>query len=263
MEFVTGTFIDTLPASAKLTILALLLAIILAGCVWVLRKLINMNLKSKGQRSPSRLAVVDAAKIDSHRRMVLIRRDDVEHLVMIGGASDVLIESNIGDRFPSPMAQRQVLQEQSQSVKPEENLDDSDIDTPEFDNIFSSIETEDLLSDSPAQTKTKSSWRDKAGSAAILATAGVSTHLANNQVSDNQAEDERFSGQTNELNTGMEQNVDSDFEIGNTVPPSLSSPDNSHGNQQKDTIQSSAMPNKEDMEDEMQRLLNELTGEKT
>jgi hypothetical protein len=42
-----------------------------------------------------RLAVVDAAQVDGRRRLILIRRDNVEHLLMIGGPSDVVIEPNI------------------------------------------------------------------------------------------------------------------------------------------------------------------------
>ncbi|TCD10944.1 flagellar biosynthetic protein FliO [Oricola cellulosilytica] len=49
---------------------------------------------SRGRKP--RLAVVDAAAVDSHRRIVLVRRDDVEHLVMIGGHNDMVIERNIG-----------------------------------------------------------------------------------------------------------------------------------------------------------------------
>lgn len=42
-----------------------------------------------------RLAVVDYASVDGRRRLLLVRRDNVEHLVMIGGPTDVVVESNI------------------------------------------------------------------------------------------------------------------------------------------------------------------------
>lgn len=42
-----------------------------------------------------RLTVTDAAAVDSQRRLVLVRRDDVEHLILIGGPSDIVIEQNI------------------------------------------------------------------------------------------------------------------------------------------------------------------------
>src|SRR5262249_18359463 len=42
-----------------------------------------------------RLAVIDAATVDGRRRLVLIRRDNVEHLLIIGGPTDVVVEANI------------------------------------------------------------------------------------------------------------------------------------------------------------------------
>lgn len=50
--------------------------------------------RKRGQQR--RLAVVDAIAIDNHRRLVLLRRDDVEHLVMIGGHNDFVVERDIG-----------------------------------------------------------------------------------------------------------------------------------------------------------------------
>src|SRR5262249_58772051 len=40
-------------------------------------------------------AVIDQTMVDSRRRLVLIRRDNVEHLLIIGGPSDVVVEQNI------------------------------------------------------------------------------------------------------------------------------------------------------------------------
>ncbi len=59
-----------------------------------------------GKNRQPRLQVLDAAAVDARRRIVLIRRDDVEHLVMIGGPTDVVIESGIGAARakPSPLA---------------------------------------------------------------------------------------------------------------------------------------------------------------
>jgi flagellar protein FliO/FliZ len=43
-----------------------------------------------------RIDVVEFATLDSKRKLVLIRRDDVEHLIMTGGPVDVVIETGIG-----------------------------------------------------------------------------------------------------------------------------------------------------------------------
>ncbi len=48
-----------------------------------------------GKNRQPRLAVLDAAAVDTRRRLVLVRRDEVEHLIMIGGPTDIVIESRI------------------------------------------------------------------------------------------------------------------------------------------------------------------------
>src|ERR1700721_494838 len=47
-----------------------------------------------------RLAVIDAAAVDGRRRLVLVRRDNIEHLLMIGGPTDIVVESNIVRAMP-------------------------------------------------------------------------------------------------------------------------------------------------------------------
>ena len=46
-------------------------------------------------RPEPRLAVMEHAYVDRTRRLLLIRRDDVEHLIMTGGPIDVVIETGI------------------------------------------------------------------------------------------------------------------------------------------------------------------------
>ena len=75
----------------------------------VLRKLTGGRLMMNGQdraraRQP-RLGVVDIYDLDRQRQLVLLRRDNVEHLLLIGGLNDVVIETNIvrvaGARIPA------------------------------------------------------------------------------------------------------------------------------------------------------------------
>ena len=49
-------------------------------------------------RPDVRLEVVSQANMDGRRKLLLIRRDDVEHLIMIGGPVDVVIETGIGEK---------------------------------------------------------------------------------------------------------------------------------------------------------------------
>lgn len=48
-----------------------------------------------GPKPERRLQVVDQASVDGRRRLILIRRDDVEHLIMTGGPIDIVVETGI------------------------------------------------------------------------------------------------------------------------------------------------------------------------
>ena len=48
-----------------------------------------------------RLAVIEYATVDARRRLLLVRRDNVEHLMMIGGPTDVVVEANIVRAVPA------------------------------------------------------------------------------------------------------------------------------------------------------------------
>lgn len=67
--------------------------------LWILyrvfKRLSHGTFISGGRNALPRLAVQDAAPVDSHRRLVLVRRDDVEHLLLIGGNTDIVVEQNI------------------------------------------------------------------------------------------------------------------------------------------------------------------------
>jgi flagellar protein FliO/FliZ len=42
-----------------------------------------------------RLSIVEIAPIDARRRLVLLRRDDKEHLILLGQTQDLVIETGI------------------------------------------------------------------------------------------------------------------------------------------------------------------------
>jgi hypothetical protein len=56
-----------------------------------------------------RLAVVDSAAIDDRRNLVIIRRDNVEHLLLIGGTTDLLVEANISQIAVQPAREPETL----------------------------------------------------------------------------------------------------------------------------------------------------------
>lgn len=55
----------------------------------------RVRLPRNGRARLPRLGTVDAFDLDRQRQLVIIRRDNVEHLLMIGGPNDILIESEI------------------------------------------------------------------------------------------------------------------------------------------------------------------------
>src|SRR6187397_3468434 len=63
---------------------------------WLVRRFATNRLGANTNRGRMpRLAVIDAAAVDGRRRLVLVRRDNIEHLLMIGGPTDIVVEPNI------------------------------------------------------------------------------------------------------------------------------------------------------------------------
>ena len=68
-------------------------------------------------RPEPRLAVLEQASVDSKRKLVLIRRDDVEHLIMTGGPVDVVIETGIAS-LPRQVAEPEREEPRAERVEP-------------------------------------------------------------------------------------------------------------------------------------------------
>ena len=82
---------------ALIFLFAFVAVLALIGVVlWLVRRFAGNRLGASTQRGRMpRLAVIDAAAVDGRRRLVLVRRDNVEHLLMIGGPTDIVVEPNI------------------------------------------------------------------------------------------------------------------------------------------------------------------------
>ncbi|WP_162729049.1 flagellar biosynthetic protein FliO [Agrobacterium tumefaciens] len=94
MEDFIGTYGNRLIVAVVGVGVALL---ILAIALWLMRRRSGSAPFIRGGRNRQpRLQVLDATAVDARRRLVLVRRDNVEHLVMIGGPTDIVIESGIG-----------------------------------------------------------------------------------------------------------------------------------------------------------------------
>jgi hypothetical protein len=84
-----------MPLAARFFIACLVVLALIGLTAWLVRRFGANRLGNTARGRQPRLAVIDAATVDGRRRLVLIRRDNIEHLLMIGGPTDVVIEPNI------------------------------------------------------------------------------------------------------------------------------------------------------------------------
>lgn len=77
---------------------------LIALLVWAFKTFFGKSGGSTRRAPEKRLTVVETAEVDSKRTLYLLRRDDVEHLVMIGGPVNVVVETGIRWR-PQPQPQ--------------------------------------------------------------------------------------------------------------------------------------------------------------
>jgi hypothetical protein len=89
-------FGSEMPLAVRFVIAFVVVLALIGGTAFLVRRFGSNRMGGAGGRGRQpRLAVIDAAAVDGRRRLILIRRDNVEHLLMIGGPSDVVIEPNI------------------------------------------------------------------------------------------------------------------------------------------------------------------------
>ena len=98
-----------LPLPVKFIIAFALVLALIGGAFYALRRFgagaLGVAAGMRG-RQP-RLAVIESAAVDARRSLMLVRRDNVEHLILIGGPTDVVIEPNIVRAIPAAPAREQ------------------------------------------------------------------------------------------------------------------------------------------------------------
>ena len=81
--------------------LGIVLVLIVLG-LWVL-KLFTRSTVSVGRGRNRRLSVIDHMQVDAKRQLLIVRRDNVEHLILTGGPQDLVVETGIPvERPPMP-----------------------------------------------------------------------------------------------------------------------------------------------------------------
>ncbi|NKB48481.1 MAG: hypothetical protein GKS02_03840 [Alphaproteobacteria bacterium] len=66
---------------------------LLAGLAWVLRRYGTGRITAAAGKG--RLGVVEVSIVDAKRRLILIKRDDVEHLILLSPTAETVIETGI------------------------------------------------------------------------------------------------------------------------------------------------------------------------
>lgn len=103
MQFITSLFGGS--GNTYLTALFALGAVIVLIVlgVWLLKLVFRVS--SNGVRGRNRrLAIVDSLVLDQKRQLLIVKRDNVEHLILTGGPQDVVVEAGIVPPEP-PAAQ--------------------------------------------------------------------------------------------------------------------------------------------------------------
>jgi flagellar protein FliO/FliZ len=91
-----------MPLAVRFFLAFLIVLGLIGATAWAVRRFGAGRLGGAGTRARQpRLAVVDHASVDSRRRLILVRRDNIEHLVLIGGPTDVVVEANIVRAAPA------------------------------------------------------------------------------------------------------------------------------------------------------------------
>ncbi len=80
---------------------------LLAAAAWAGKRFGYLSGSPFGSRSKDsrRLEILESRGIDAKRRLVLIRRDGLEHLLLLSASGDLVVESNIQPEKETPAGQ--------------------------------------------------------------------------------------------------------------------------------------------------------------
>lgn len=67
---------------------------LVALCSWLAKRM-GLAPRVSGNNGSERLGVIEIKALDAKRKLVLVRRDNVEHLLLLNGERDLLIEQGI------------------------------------------------------------------------------------------------------------------------------------------------------------------------
>lgn len=98
---------------------------LIVALAWILKKLSLVTSRVGKLGEEARLSVSEAVAVDHRRKLVLVKRDHVEHLILIGGENDLLLEHAIPPHArPQPQTPPQ-YQQQGQHIQSRPAPEDS------------------------------------------------------------------------------------------------------------------------------------------
>lgn len=83
-----------LPALIKM-VLALVFVLGLMGLLALVLKKLGLSGRVQAAGSQPRLKIIESIPVDARRRVAIIQRDDVQHLVIFGPNGETVVETNI------------------------------------------------------------------------------------------------------------------------------------------------------------------------
>jgi hypothetical protein len=97
MNYITNLLGPNAPLAATFIVAFAAVLVLIGLTAWIFRIVRGrgLGIGSGGRGRQPRLAVLDYADVDQRRKLVLIRRDNVEHLLLLGGPTDVVVETSI------------------------------------------------------------------------------------------------------------------------------------------------------------------------
>jgi flagellar protein FliO/FliZ len=108
LQFLTSLFggFDNSIVTAAFA-LGIVLVLIVLG-LWALKVFFRASTTLTRGRN-KRLNIIDSVMLDPKRQLFIVRRDNVEHLILTGGPQDVVVESGIAVEKPAVMAPRRPM----------------------------------------------------------------------------------------------------------------------------------------------------------
>jgi len=91
-----------MPLAVRFFLAFLIVLGLIGAAAWAVRRFGSGRLGGAGLRGRQpRLSVIERTSVDARRWLYLVRRDNVEHLLLIGGPTDVVVEPNIVRATPA------------------------------------------------------------------------------------------------------------------------------------------------------------------